>query len=247
MKILTFGDSHSIFLKLTNELKEINSNLQGVETEVVVIHGATVSGFGKRESTLNTTQSFINKVQEYKPEFICFALGQVDIELGYYYKKVVKGEKIDFGDFSSELVDKYINNVIGITNKLGYSEEQIIFKGVNLPVLVNSRNKAIRYTSRIINGGLKHAEAVKLREKLSLLFPSNLERSAHHIGFNEKLKLKVLGTGMKYFDINSFIEAPDDRSIIDIKYVPAGPDHHLINSLYIRNVHLNQLIYAAAN
>jgi hypothetical protein len=244
MKILTFGDSHSKLLAITNELKEINPHYKGISSEVISLSGATISGFGKRHSTLNASQLFLDKVDKIQPDVLCFALGQVDIELGYYYRRVIKGNNVEFKVFSIELLERYIENIKLVTEKLGYSKERVIFKGVNLPVLSNSRAKAINYTSKIITENVENSEErAMFREKLSKMFPSNLERAYYHIAFNESLKKYAQEVGMKYFDINSFVEDEHNKCTVDLKYIPAGDDHHLVDSLYMRIIHINALLH----
>lgn len=244
MKILIFGDSHSQLLKLTEEMKEINPNFKKVACEVVSLSGATISGFGKRKSSLNSRQIFIKKVNEFKPDVLCFALGQVDVELGYYYKKVIKGDDVDFDLFVSQLINDYINSTVALVKELGINLDKVIFKGINLSVLTNSRKKAINYTSKIITENISDSENIlNYNKKLSAAFPSNLERAYYHLKFNKTLQESAFESGIKYFDINSFIEDKNNKGLVDLKYIPAGQDHHLVDSLYIRSLHLKQLLH----
>jgi hypothetical protein len=143
---------------------------------------------------------------------LCFALGQVDIELGYYYRRVIKGNNVELKVFSIELLERYIENIKLVTEKLGYSKERVIFKGVNLLVLINSRAKAINYTSKIIIENVERSEErAMFREKLSKMFLSNFERAYYHIAFNESLKKYAQKVGMKYFDINSLVEVEHNK------------------------------------
>ncbi|WP_409438914.1 hypothetical protein [Psychromonas sp. GE-S-Ul-11] len=244
MKILVFGDSHSQLLKLSDEMKEIYPSFKKIACEVVSLSGATISGFGKRKSSLNSREVFIRKVNQFKPDVLCFALGQVDVELGYYYKKVVKGDDIDFHTFASELVETYINNTITLVSELGIDVNNVIFKGINLSVLTNSRVKAVNYTSRIITENITDSASIlEYKKKLNAAFPSNLERSYYHLKFNKALQDTAVTSGMKYFDINYLVEDKDNKGLVDLKYIPAGQDHHLVDSLYIRSLHIKQLLH----
>jgi len=203
-----------------------------------------ISGFGKRKSSLNSREIFVKEVNQFKPNVLCFALGQVDIELGYYYKKVVKGDDIDFNSFALALVDTYIKNTIALINELGIDLHKVIFKGINLSVLTNSRMKAVNYTSRIITENISDRDSIlEYKKKLNAAFPSSLERSYYHLKFNKALQEAAIASGMKYFDINSLVEDKDNKGLVDLKYIPAGQDHHLVDSLYIRSLHLKQLLH----
>jgi len=39
------------------------------------------------------------------------------------------------------------------------------------------------------------------------------------------------------------VEDKDNKGLVDLKYIPAGQDHHLVDSLYIRSLHLKQLLH----
>jgi hypothetical protein len=73
MKILVFGDSHSVYFTLNNELKSINESFRGVNIKLVSMTGSTILGFGKRKSTLNSREFFSKELAAFKPDFICFA------------------------------------------------------------------------------------------------------------------------------------------------------------------------------
>ena len=245
MKILTFGDSHSNLLRLSNELKEINTSFRGVVSEVVSLSGATIIGFGKRESSLNSRKILIDKVNDFQPDVLCFALGQVDIELGYYYKRVIKEEEITFQDFSKGLIDKYIENTHSLIEELGFESSQVIFKGVNLSVLTNSRRKAINYTSRIITENISVREDIlNFKQKLENIFPSNIERAHYHLSFNNYLNSEACRFNMKYFDINKQVEDKERKGMVSLEFIPSGEDHHLVDSLYIRTLHIESLLHS---
>ena len=93
-KILIFGDSHSVYFTKTPDIMEMLEIIHEIEIKVVSTRGSTILGFGKRNSTLNTRNLFIEHIKEEKPDCVVFALGQVDVELGYYYRNIVKGENI---------------------------------------------------------------------------------------------------------------------------------------------------------
>lgn len=247
MRILIFGDSHSSYFNLTDELKLIDTSFAGVDIRVVKLPGATINGFGKRESTLNTRSIFSEEFSTFKPDFVCFALGQVDIELGYYYRKIVKSEDVPMNNFISELCDNYIKTIKDIISQSNLTSNQVIIKGINLSVLTKSRLKAIKYTSRIINENITDKEKIKeYSEKIKNQFPSNLERYSSHVAFNIKLKEMILEE-FKYFDINDIIEDKNCVGNVDMKFIPTGFDHHLSDSLYIRKIHLSRLLNTIFN
>lgn len=231
-----------MYFTLTNELKELNESFRGVNIKPISLIGSTIKGFGKRESTLNSRSSFDNEVESFKPDFICFALGQVDIELGIYYKEIIKDEKFDKDDYINELVNSYLTSIEDIQSKFNLSNNAICIKGINISVLTNSREKAIDYTNRIINENINNEEDKKsFRAKLREKYPSNIERYKNHILFNELIKNKIRDK-YSYFDINDIIEDKKNPGTCKLQFIPSKKDHHILDSLFIREKSIMRLI-----
>lgn len=242
MKILVFGDSHSKLLNITTELKDCFPNCRGLSVNVLSLSGATIGGFGKRESTLNSHKKFNEAFQKFRPDYICFALGQVDIELGLYYKTIVQKESKEHSVFITELASKYIDNIKSSCEEIKFPLEKVVVKGVNLSTLTESRNKAVSYTSRVITENIEDLEEQKtLNQILKKEFPTNSVRNMNHHSFNEQVRKRVVLEGMRYFDLNSALE---DRLTGNIRkeFIPAFNDHHLVDSLFIRELHIQRLL-----
>lgn len=244
MKILVFGDSHSVYFTLNNELKSINESFRGVNIKLVSMTGSTISGFGKRQSTLNSREFFSQELAAFKPDFICFALGQVDIELGFYYRKIIKKEDLSIHEYVGSLVSTYLKSVKEVQEEFDIPDECICFKGINISVLTNSRDKAVDYTSRIINENVEDADLKILYQKeLRVNFPSNLERYKNHISFNESLKSSIYNK-YKYFDINDVITDSSTLGACRLECIPSKKDHHILDSLFIRQLSVSRLLSA---
>lgn len=242
VKILVMGDSHSKFLNVSNEMKDAYPNFRGIDTKVISLSGATISGFGKRESTLSSREKFYDAVGVFKPDYICFALGQVDLELGYYYKTIVKNKVININDYVRDLSFHYFKNVISICEDIGFPLDKIIFKGVNLSTLTESRQKAINYTARIISENITDkGEISGYTKSLKDEFPVNSIRNMVHNNFNFHLKKLSIKNNSKYFDVNNEVKDKDTGNIRK-EFLPAFNDHHLVDSLYVRGLHLQKIL-----
>lgn len=247
MKILVMGDSHSKFLNITSEMRDAYPNTRGLNTRVLSISGATINGFGKRESTLNSKNQFIRLFNEYKPDYICFALGQVDLELGLFYKQVIQRKKINSLDYAKKLACDYIEYIIEICNELEFSLNHIIVKGVNLSTLTESRQKAINYTSKIITENIKNnAEIKEHYQYLEKILPINSVRNMNHTTFNLHVKNLCHNSNIKYFDINNEI-IDEFTGNVKKAFIPAFNDHHLVDSLYIRELHIQKLLQSVTH
>lgn len=239
IKILVIGDSHTQYFKVNDELREIYKELNNIEIIPVVIHGSTIKGFGRRESTLNTRKELFQQIQHENPDYVCLSFGQVDIELGYYYSMVVKNLDLDFNLYCDELINSYMETIIGLNIPL----DKIIVKGINVTTLTKSRFKALRYTSRIITENIKNKEEINhLTKVLSARLPDANQRILNHLNFNEKLKFTAKMIGIKYFDINKDIINQEIGTVYDFLIPAYLGDHHLLDSVFVREKHFQGLL-----
>ncbi|MBQ0784415.1 MAG: hypothetical protein KBT66_09310, partial [Amphritea sp.] len=155
----------------------------------------------------------------------------------------VKGDEIDNKPYIDDLCDKYLSTIMEIANDLGIHLSKICIKGINLSVLTKSRNKAITYTTRIITENIKEpTEVARYKDILNKVYPSNLERYSNHIYFNSVVK-KLAEGKFSYFDINDLLEDPSVKGEVNPMYIPAKSDHHILDSLFLRKVHLDRILY----
>lgn len=228
---------------LTEELKIINPVFQGVDIELMMIPGSTIAGFGKRNSTLNSMQRFTERYKKSLPDYVCFAFGQTDIELGIYHKLVVKGEDFLVHEHIEKLVEIYIKSISDICKTLSINKDKVIIKGNNVSVFSNRRVKAINYVSRIISENVADADKkIELKKKLVEKYPSVLERLEYTYRFNNLLRDVGSSYGFKYFDINDEIEDKMRPGHVKLEYIHASPNHHIIDSLFVREFCIRKLI-----
>lgn len=57
-------------------MQGIALNFKKITTKFVPWAGATIKGFGKRGSTLNSRKLFIEESKKLNPDFLCFTLDQ---------------------------------------------------------------------------------------------------------------------------------------------------------------------------
>jgi lysophospholipase L1-like esterase len=237
MFVYVFGDSHSKYFQLTKQVKNVYHYPADLSVKVMSFKGATVSGFGKRESTLNVKLHLKDIIKEEQPDHICLNFGQVDLELGYFYKKYVKSENVNFEDFVSKQVTTYLEFVKELSNVI-----PCVVKGLNLPALCFDSDKAINYTKRIITENIADpVVAGKVLSKMKANFPSDYERTQMLLHYNNILKSSCEKEGIPYFDINDSLKN-NDSGLLDIKFIPANRDHHIVDSLQVRHMHISKLI-----
>lgn len=241
---VVFGDSHS---RLFNRSKDLDFYLglkeQDYNIEVNPIPAASIKGFGNRQSKLDVSSSIVERICKDHDLFLVLAFGQVDIELGYYYKSFVEKNPITFQDFATQIVEIYMRFI----DSLSIPIKKILIKGINSPVLVYHKQKAIQYTKRIITENTTDENLIKeVVHDMNQRFPSGLQRTNYHLKFNKILKNICFERGIKYFDINDDL-INVETGVINSCFVPSGNDHHLVDSIYVRNLHLKSLFMCSVN
>lgn len=234
-QFIIFGDSHCQYFQTNEKLVYYQKWIDDYDFKTFVMNGASLLGLGKRKSRLNVTKAIRENICPYAKNI--FAYGQVDIELGYYYRKIVKGENIDAESFVETLANYYDD----FLKTLDLPSRQIVIKGINLTVLKES-SFAIEYIKRIIT---ENINGQKEREFYKRILQENLEpfefRNKIGIEFNAKLEGIAEKNGYSYFDMNDYL---CDNIGVGVKgdFCPAFFDHHVVDSLEMRVAHLAKLV-----
>lgn len=233
MKINVFGDSHCIYLEVNEKLKFHAPWVLKHNVNVHKIKGASVVGLGRERSSLNVKSLVDEYISEDAVNVFCF--GQVDMELGFYYKKVVKRESVSLKEFALELATQYEKFLGALSSK------SIVVKGLNLTVL-KSPAFAHAYIRRIVLENIKCDDAIKehdifLKESLE----SFSERNNATLLFNKKMQEICTVNNWKYFDINDHLSEYSPGKGVSDKFIPGGFDHHVVDSIEMRKVHLSKL------
>ncbi len=236
--VLVLGDSHAKSFFPQGQGPQIDGQDMSVYGEAM--QAASVTGFGRRRSALNVNAQARKMINEQRQncQHLVFALGQVDVELGLYYRWVVKDKMIEPETLFHRITEKYINNVKAISGSL-----RPIIKGINQTVLKRQPH-ALGYTSRIILENESDPERVAaLKVKLREVYPSYDVRRFINTMFNDILAAAAAKAGIRYFDINSAIVDKETGEVADV-YCPNFNDHHVVNSVAMHNLHIKHLLAA---
>lgn len=197
-KFNILGDSHTEYFKISPILKFELSVLEDVDADIEVIHGASIIGLGKRQSTLSVNKLIEDKVTDDSYNVLCF--GQVDLELGYYYRKIVKKENITSKEYIAMLVQTYFDFILS----LKISHDSIVVKGVNLTTLKHP-HFSMSYVARIIIENIEKKDQAPYMKHLRKIYDSESIRNEMLLEFNSILSIRLSKVGIKYFDINDLI------------------------------------------
>ena len=202
------------------------------------INAASIAGFRPRKSTLDTKKVILGHA--HKARKMVLAFGQVDLELGYYFRKVIKEENITPTVYVDWLIDIYAAFIAD----LKFPTEHLAVKGVNLTVL-GEPTFTHHYVKRIITE--RQGDHAFQNAALSRVMLSENQQNSMHLDFNRKLKLLTATIGVKYFDLVEETSKlnkdgnPDPTCGLDILWAPSKPDHHLVDSLATRKLHFQKL------
>jgi hypothetical protein len=235
--IAVFGDSHSALFQPT----PFYGGRLGLKVPLPyringrVIAAASVAGFRPGKSTLMVKETIREALPD--AERVILAFGQVDLELGYYYRRAIKGEAIS--------PDAYVDALIGIyaafVADLPVAHCRLALKGVNLTALA-PRAFATRYVARIVKDGTTLTwDQAQARVEPFIL--SEDAQNEMHLRFNDALAAFAGRMGHAYFDLVGETGNGSARHLSAMplrladEYRVGGFDHHLADTVAVRRMH----------
>lgn len=242
MKTLVFGDSHARSFYLSSQMLTLRPDLRAFDISMHMVVGATIRGLGKWRSTLNTSDLIRTTIAEDRPGAVILCFGQVDLELGLYYSRIVRNEALDPEAFIQDVLRIYREYLAGHLQS-GY---RLVVKGVNPPTLLYCRETAVEYTDRVITENVFDEKTIALlREKLRRIYPSDDERQGYHALFNARLEALCGEIGADYFDLYDYMTEGGQSVRPDL--ISATPDHHVVDTLGVRIAHLDRVLEILKN
>lgn len=89
------------------------------------------------------------------------------------------------------------------------------------------------------------AQSEEYENRLKLMMPSDDERYHMHMHFNREMQKTCNSLGVRYYDINQNI-CEVERNRVLPNLIPAGFDHHLVDSLGVRWLYWRGFLEAIA-
>lgn len=214
--VLILGDSHA---RTTFGHLVVDRGLP-LAPCVIAKSGASIIGFGRKDSSLATFKNVYRFIERNNPAHVVLKLGQVDMDLGVYFRMVVKDEVIDFQEFLMRHIEMYINSVLNLPASSRY-----YVCGVNLPCLFDQAS-AVKYTSRVVTQNITDEEAVRAASfKLEKLLPKIAIRTKITLLFNAILKEFAEKNGIEYFDYTDYL-SDVETGMLKARYEQSD-DHHI--------------------
>lgn len=240
-EITVFGDSHSSFFFPAPFFAGRCGYGFPLPYRVTgkAIHAASLAGFRPGVSTLKVKETIAEALPSARHMVLAF--GQVDLELGYYYRLAVKKENTNPADYVDWLLGIY-RSFLGA---LDTGHCRMALKGVNLTAL-SPKLFAVRYVSRIVMEGRKIAQATADEMILPHILPE-IEQNRMHRAFNRKLADLARDLGHGYFDLNDQISDGPIQALAAAQprlgdhFKTGFFDHHLADTVVVRRMHYEAL------
>lgn len=235
VNIVVFGDSHCRYFEANKRVRHGVSWLEGLSIDVHSIRGASIIGLGRKRSKLKVFDTVHKNISKESVNVFCF--GQVDLELGYYYRLILKDEQWDLAGFADFLLEHYVE----FLSSLPLPSQNIVVKGINLSVLT-TKNFALRYVHRVITENLDDKNDVRAaRARLEAMLDTYADRCAAVVYFNNRLREIAQRHGWGYFDINDILSDGMPINGVADRFIQAIFDHHVVDSIEMRRIHLSEL------
>lgn len=227
INIQYFGCSHSLILgkKPLNNLPLIlDDNNKNYTIINKYRHSTTIKGLDKDKSTTNYNKIILNNYNNVNINI--FKLGQVDIEVGYYYNYFIKKTNYSFDEWCNILVNIYQKFLRSIKTK-------IIIVGISPPAYASDK-QLTDYVLKTIKLIDPH-DINKLNTELNLKIAHN-----NFIKFNKYLKEMCDDLNILFFDpFNSFL---NEEGILK-KEFQTNSDHHLKDLVYYTGISQVETIF----
>lgn len=233
--VAVFGDSHSTFFfkgGAGNGRLRLPNPLPWEIVEGGAISGASVAGFRPRKTRLDVKGRIRAELQQHRRMVLAF--GQVDLELGYYFRLVVKQEQITPEEYVAWLTGIYGDFLADLD--LGTCD--LAVKGVN-PTALAPRRFSARYVSRIVLRKGETDEGAAMAKVLPFILEED-EQNAMHYAFNAALASVASDLDVRYFDLVDLLTEPHPDGgparLSDL-HRRAAFDHHVANTVWVRRKH----------
>lgn len=235
--ILVFGDSHSAFFRESVATPKTRYLKRGTELTVLPQNAASVAGFRTGKTTLNTKGTIEAVLQRAGGrQTIVLAFGQVDVELGLYYRMCVKQEALNPTEFLQSVVSDYINFATSLARR-----HKVVIKGVNPTVMrvgpLNPRLIGMSVTKEIQVPSLRR----EIMDRISKIDVRPNIVAKRSTDFNAFLSKAAHEAGLPYFDLMGELGDPVARGQCRWDLVPVRLDIHMVDSFLLRDVHLEAL------
>lgn len=237
MMIFCFGDSHTRYFKRTNTMAW-SGVLSRTTPSVTAFDyvAASAKGFAAGLGSRFAYRSFSRDYERSASDFVCLGYGQVDAEMGFYFRKYVKGYQGSAEADLSGVFDAYIKMA-----EATVKTRPLVFKGPNPSTL--------RIDTQLLNNAFKRLVVrITSTDERAAIWADMNERPpavADHAMINrtaaELLKSKVEKAGHIYFDIRSEVEDSTTPGLARWEHVPAESDVHLCDSFHVRKAHAERL------
>lgn len=242
MEIFCFGDSHARYFKKCNMISwERPMGATPPKITAFDYVAASAKGFANGEKSRFAYKKFTRDLSSYDIKFLCMAYGQVDAEVGYYFRKFVNASTESAEADLSSVYDAYIEMIL---RTLPPPDNKIVVKGIN-PSTLRNDTQLLNYVFRRLTARIQNqSERERIFSTLSDAALTSAQHAEINVLANELLREKAKNAGLGFFDIREVAEDKTHPGLADWSFVPAESDVHMTDCYPIRKAYQTKLAEA---
>lgn len=234
-KVCVVGDSHvrSLFLEYDAFQRHFR-----VTPTLLAISGASISGLRRDTSTLGLKKKLRAYLDIAHPDVLVFKFGQVDVDLGYFYRRVIKDIPLDFNEFATTLTRHYMEQVDSFT-----SEYPCIVCSINLPSVFIHDHATMVVGNAITESIVDASRKDTYIKTLHGILPDIRERTRMSMALNtmlamtcEKLSIPFIDYTEHFLDKNTLLLKNNYAQIDDVHYATDKNDRTFCIDILMRKI-----------
>lgn len=239
MNILCIGDSHTRFLDFRGHFLKTCGRPASPRVFAHPLTAASALGFSKGRASRFAWRAAARVDKTVENDVYCFCFGQVDAEVGHYYRRFVQ-DKTDSAEASLEQIfDSYLDAVVDFCG-----DTPVVIKGINPTTLAFDASLKNHVFMNIAKRITDQAEREKVLGRVTDSEITVATHAAQNTLANAILEEKAHDRGLKWFDVRDALETSPGSGLAKIEHLNFAEDVHLINSLYVQKLHYDALMDA---
>lgn len=193
--------------------------------------GATAAGFARKTSRRQLSAAFADACAKVGPKRVCFNLGQVDAEVGFYFATMTKGP-LEFEPWLTERYEAFISHA----QSFGLS---FVVKGLNPSTLISDeRLKSYIRRTTIKSFPTRSDFRIAFRSIAPLV--SVQQHAERNVIAQSILQQICRRETIPFFDIRDLTMSPSDEGLAKPEFVAPHLDVHLIDSFALRQAYRDE-------
>lgn len=239
MIILCIGDSHTRFLDFRGHFLKNCGRRAGPRVFAHPLTAASALGFSKGRASRFTWRAAARVDKTVTADRYVFCFGQVDAEVGHYYRRFVQEKQQSAEASLDQIYDAYLDAVQDFCG-----DTPVVIKGINPTTLTfedSLHNHIFMNIAKRITG---QPEREKILSRVEDSDVTVATHAAQNTMANDLLKTKAAQRHLSYFDVRAEVQTAPGSGLARFEFLNLAEDVHLLNSLHVQKLHYDALMGA---